>query len=97
MLMSIRSRFSVLVPGDIVVMDKLGSHLGPAVRAAIEAAGAGPLFLPDFNPIEMTFSKLKAQLRKVAECTIKGLVSAVGRLVDTVIPDLCANFFAAAG
>jgi hypothetical protein len=28
-----------LVPGDIVVMDNLGSHKGPAVQAAIEAAG----------------------------------------------------------
>jgi hypothetical protein len=27
-----------LTPGDIVVMDNLGSHKGPAVRAAIEAA-----------------------------------------------------------
>jgi hypothetical protein len=44
-----------LIPGDIVVMDNLGSHKGPAVRAAIEAAGARLLFLPpyspDFNPI----------------------------------------------
>ncbi|MDF2601750.1 MAG: transposase [Methylobacterium brachiatum] len=50
----------VLVPeltsGDIVVMDNFGSHKGPAVRAAIEAAGAQLLFLPpyspDFNPID---------------------------------------------
>ncbi len=52
-------------------MDNLGSHKGPAVRAAIEAAGARLLFLPpyspDFNPIEMAFSKLKAGLRKAAE------------------------------
>lgn len=45
-----------LTPGDIVVMDNLGSHKGPAVRAAIEAAGAQLLFLPpyspDFNPID---------------------------------------------
>ena len=56
-----------LTPGDIVVMDNLGSHKGQAVRAAIEAAGARVLFLPpyspDFNPIEMAFSKLKALLR----------------------------------
>ena len=90
-----------LTPGDIVVMDNLGSHKGPAVRAAIEAAGARLLFLPpyspDFNPIEMAFSKLKALLRKVAERTVEGLWSAIGRLVDTVTPHECANFFAAAG
>jgi len=62
----------VLVPtlrkGDIVVMDNLGSHKGANVRKAIEAAGATLLYLPpyspDFNPIEMAFSKLKALLRK---------------------------------
>ncbi len=60
-----------LSPGDIVVMDNLGSHKGPKVRAAIEAVGAKLLYLPpyspDFNPIENAFSKLKALLRKAAE------------------------------
>ncbi|KMO13682.1 transposase [Methylobacterium platani JCM 14648] len=90
-----------LRPGDIVVMDNLGSHKGPAVRAAIEAAGARLLFLPpyspDFNPIEMAFSQLKALLRKAARRTVEGLWSTIGRLVDDVTPDQCANFFAAAG
>jgi DDE superfamily endonuclease len=43
-----------LKPGDVVVMDNLGSHKGEGVRAAIEAAGASLLYLPpdspDFNP-----------------------------------------------
>ena len=63
-----------LKPGDIVIMDNLSSHKGPAVRAAIEAAGAHLLYLPpyspDFNPIENAFAKLKAMLRKAAERTI---------------------------
>ncbi|MFG1343250.1 transposase, partial [Xanthobacter autotrophicus] len=66
-----------LSPGDMVVMDNLGSHKGPQVRAAIEAAGAGLLYLPpyspDFNPIEKAFSKLKALLRKDAERSVAGL------------------------
>ena len=33
-----------LIPDDIVVMDNLGSHNGPAVQAAIEAAGARLLY-----------------------------------------------------
>ena len=49
------------------------------------------------NTIELAFSKLKALLRKAAERTVEGLWSAIGRLVDTVTPEECANFFAAAG
>ncbi len=90
-----------LAPGDIVVMDNLGSHRGPAVRRAIEAAGAELLYLPpyspDFNPIENAFAKLKALLRKAAERTIEGLWTAIGRLLDTFTPAECANYFRAAG
>ncbi len=90
-----------LVPGDIVIMDNLGSHKGAGVRAAIEAAGAKLLYLPpyspDFNPIEKAFSKLKALLRKAAERTVEGLWNKIGELLPTFTPSECANFFAAAG
>lgn len=90
-----------LSPGDVVIMDNLGSHKGPAVRAAIEAAGASLLYLPpyspDFNPIENAFSKLKALLRKAAERTVEGLLQRFGNLLDLFSPQDCTNFFAAAG
>lgn len=90
-----------LTPGDIVVMDNLGSHKGPQVRAVIEAAGASLLYLPpyspDFNPIEKAFSKLKALLRKAAERSVAGLWDAIGRLIDCFTPQECQNFFLAAG
>jgi transposase len=90
-----------LNPGDVVIMDNLGSHKGPAIRAAIEAAGARLLFLPpyspDFNPIENAFSKLKAHLRAAAERTLDGLWSRIGNVLDLFTPQECANFFAAAG
>jgi transposase len=35
-----------LTPGDVVIMDNLGSHKCQGVRAAIEAAGAKLLYLP---------------------------------------------------
>jgi transposase len=95
----------VLVPelerGDIVVMDNLGSHKGAGVRAAIEAVGATlfylPPYSPDFNPIENAFAKLKAMLRKAAERTVDGLWNTIGRIIDTLTPVECANYFAAAG
>jgi transposase len=90
-----------LRPGDIVIMDNLSSHKGPAVRRAIEAAGARLLFLPpyspDFNPIENAFAKLKALLRGAAERTVDGLWDRIGNLIDRFTPQECANYFAAAG
>lgn len=95
----------VLVPeladGDIVVMDNLSSHKGPRVREMIEAAGATlaylPPYSPDFNPIEIAFSKLKALLRRAAERSIPALWDAIGRLIDLVTPWEAKNFFAVAG
>jgi transposase len=90
-----------LTPGDVVIMDNLSSHKRPAVRAAIEAAGATLLYLPpyspDFNPIENAFAKLEALLRKAAERTIERLWAAIGDLLVDFTPQQCANMFAAAG
>ncbi len=95
----------VLVPtlkqGDIVVMDNLPAHRMTGVRAAIEAAGAQlrylPPYSPDFNPIEMAFSKLKAFLKKTAARTIDALWTAIGQAIPLFTPAECQNYFAAAG
>jgi transposase len=90
-----------LKPGDIVVMDNLPAHKVAGVREAIEAAGATRLFLPayspDFNPIEMAFSKLKALLKKAAARTVTELWAAIADAIDAIKPDECANYFAATG
>ncbi len=90
-----------LRPGDIVILDNLGSHKGEAVRKAIEARGATRLLLPsyspDLNPIEMAFSKLKAHLRKAAERSVDALWNRIGQLLDQFTPQTCANYFKAAG
>ena len=95
----------VLLPtlraGDVGIMDNLSSNKRASVREMIEAKGARLRFLPpyspDFNPIEMAFSKLKALLRKAAERTIDSLWTAIGRFVDVFTLQECANYFAAAG
>ena len=82
----------VLVPtlreGDVVVMDNLSAHKRPAVRQSIEAAGATLLYLPpyspDFNPIEMIWSKVKGLLRSIAARTIDALHDAFGRAFAAV-------------
>ena len=90
-----------LAPGDIVVLDNLGSHKGRAVRAAIRAAGAHLLFLPpyspDLNPVEQVFAKLKHLLRKAGARTIDAVIAAIGTLLDTFHPHECANYLTSAG
>ena len=95
----------VLVPelteGDIVVMDNLPAHKVAGIRQAIEAAGAKLLYLPpyspDFNPIEMAFSKLKAALRKAAARTIPDLWDVIADAIEQFSPEQCQNYFKAAG
>jgi putative transposase len=91
----------VLRPGDIVIMDNLGSHKGKAVRKAIRHAGAHLIFLPkyspDLNPIEQVFAKLKHLLRKAAPRTIDAVCAAIGQLLETFTADECANYFKNAG
>jgi transposase len=91
----------VLKPGDIVIMDNLGSHKGRAVRDAIRNAGARLFFLPpyspDLNPIEQVFAKLKTLLRKADARTIDATSQAIGALLERFTPEECANYFLNAG
>jgi len=90
-----------LQPGDIVVMDNLGSHKSSAVRRALRAVAAKLFFLPkyspDLNPIEMLFSKLKHGLRKAARRSHDAIYSALADLLPAVQPTECANYFVKAG
>jgi transposase len=90
-----------LKPGDIVIIDNLGSHKGKAVRRAIRAAGAKLFFLPpyspDLNPIEQVFAKLKTLLRKAAERTVEATWRRIGTLLERFTPTECANYLANAG
>jgi transposase len=86
-----------LHPGDIVIMDNLGSHKGKAVRQLIRAAGAKLFFLPkyspDLNPIEQVFAKLKHLLRKAAARSVEAICAAIGQILGAFSPDECANYF----
>jgi len=90
-----------LRPGDIVIMDNLGSHKGQAVRQAIRSAGAKLFFLPkyspDLNPIEQVFAKLKHLLRKAAARNFDTVCAAIGQLLDSFTPQECANYFVNSG
>jgi transposase len=90
-----------LEPGDIVVLDNLGSHKGRAVRAAIRAAGARLFFLPpyspDLNPIEQVFAKLKHLMRKAGERTAENTWRRAGTLLECFSSAECQNYLTNAG
>lgn len=90
-----------LRPGDVVIMDNLGSHKVAGIREAIEAAGARPLYRPpyspDFNPIEQAFAKLKALLRKAAARTLDALVAAIAEALDAFTANECKNYLTNSG
>lgn len=87
--------------GDIIFMDNLRTHKIAGVREPLEAVGAKvrylPAYSPDFNPIEMAFSKLKAAMRNGAARSVKALIKLIGRLIKTFSPAECANYFRHAG
>ncbi len=56
-----------------------------------------PPYSPDFNPIEMAFSKLKALLRKAAARSIDQLWSVVADCLQKFKPVECQHYFEAAG
>jgi transposase len=90
-----------LKPGDIVVLDNLGSHKGSAVRRKIRAAGARLFFLPpyspDLNPIEQVFSKLKRLLRKAEPRSTDNVWQSIGQLLGHFTSEECANYLRNAG
>lgn len=85
-----------LKPGDIVIMDNLGSHKAKVIRQAIRDAGARLWFLPpyspDLNPIEQTFAQVKHWMRMAQNRTIDEAWRYVGRLIETITPQQCNNY-----
>lgn len=90
-----------LRPGDIVVLDNLGSHKGSEVHDAIRAAGARLIFLPpyspDLNPIEQVFAKLKAFTRKQDPRTVEATWRSIAATLERFPPDECERYIAHAG
>lgn len=90
-----------LSPGDIVILDNLGSHKGPAALRAIRSVGARrlllPAYSPDLNPIEQVFAKLKHHMRKASPRTIEDTGRNAGQLLDLFTPDECSRYLVNSG
>jgi len=90
-----------LQPGDIVVMDNLGSHKGAEVRRLIRSVKAKLWFLPpyspDLNPIEQAFAKIKHAMRLAQQRTLSTVTRAAGNAVRTISGAECRNYIANSG
>ena len=96
-----------LKPGDIVILDNLGSHRGKAAPfdQPAQSSSSCQKTLPicarqgtrSGNPIEMLFSKLKHLLRKAAERNADAVCNAIGQILDSLTARECRNYFAQAG
>ncbi len=86
-----------LKPGQVVVMDNLGTHKGERVRELLEEAGCElmylPTYSPDLNPIEEAFSKVKAILRKAEACARDILIETLGKAISAVSSQDSRGFF----
>ena len=84
-------------PDAVLVMDNLGAHKAPLVRALLDRSGFAyrylPAYSPDLNPIEPAWAKVKAELRRVAARTADALHEALGPALGSVTPQDAAGFF----
>jgi putative transposase len=87
-----------LKPGDVVILDNLGSHKGKAVRRAIRDVGARLVFLPkyspDLNPIEQVFAKCSERSGREAS---EAISDACGKILAQDPPAECAAYLKNAG
>ena len=77
-----------LTPGTFVILDNLSVHQRADIRARFDTAGCQLIFLPpyspDFNPIELIFSKRKTRLRRLAARTQEALDDAIADALTSI-------------
>jgi transposase len=87
--------------GDIVVMDNLFSHKAKEAIDPISAKGATvlylPSYLPDFNPIELSWSKMKSMLRKLKARTVEEMKEVMKIVLNCFTKSNIENLFSHCG
>jgi transposase len=86
----------LLKPGQYVILDNASPHNVEGVRELIEKTGAFLLYLPpyspDYNAIELAWSKVKAYVRQVKARTVDALYQALAQALDTISPADALHF-----
>ncbi len=82
-------------------MDNLSAHKVAGIEALIEACGARLIYLPpyspDFNPIELAWSKVKTILRRLKARTFPDLIEALKQALLAITPQDVQGWFAHCG
>ena len=86
-----------LKSGDVIVLDNLAAHRASRIEEITASCGAQVLWLPpyspDFSPIELMWSKVKAYLKKVKARTQIELEKAIAEALETITVSDCLNWF----
>lgn len=84
-------------PDAVLILDNLGAHKAPQIRALLDACGFDyrylPAYSPDLNPIEPAWAKVKAELRRVAARTVDALHQALGPALASITPQDATGCF----
>ncbi len=90
-----------LRPGDILVMDNPGAHKDKQALALLKEAGVTvrflPAYSPDYNPIELMWSKVKSLLRKAEARTPETLLGSIGQALSRITKKDATHWFTHCG
>lgn len=90
-----------LSAGDILVMDNLSTHKDSEALGLLDEAGVKvrflPAYSPEYNPIELMWSKVKSLLRKAEARDNEALLLAIGDALSRVTPKDAAHWLAHCG
>jgi len=83
--------------GAVVVMDNLPAHKVKEIEPLIQSVGASVIYQspysPDFNPIELWWSQLKAFLRQFSPTTTSRVDVLIRTALDLINPKHLRNWF----
>ena len=87
--------------GDVLVLDNLSAHHASRIEGVAEERGARVIWLapysPDFSPIELMWSKIKAAMRAAKARTREGLERAFVAALELVTESDCRGWFGHCG
>lgn len=87
--------------GDVIVLDNLSAHKASRIEEVARECGARVIWLspysPDYSPIEMMWSKVKAKMRAAKARTQEELDKALAAALRVVTESDCLAWFAHCG